>query len=467
MKIHSPLVYCLLMSMLGCQAYEPLSLDLDSHDQAWSNRLSDAGSGDGGSDGNVKAYAEQLAQLNATNAVTFDASDGLSLPEAELVALLFNAELRAARLSAKVPRLGAAEAGRWADPELDFDLLRIADSVKDPWIVGASLSFTIPLSGRLNIEKDKALADADVEWRRVLLAEWKAIIKLRVAWNHWSGTTQRITLVEQYLKQLDGVVGIAEKQRQANRIGAPQLRVLQLEKVTRVGQLNALHNHEKRERLALKAMLGLTPQAAFELHPTIAVERPVKDTAAHVAELRTNNLQLAVAKAAFDVADVSHRLEIRKQYPDLVIGPGYEFEEGVSRGGVVLSLPIPLLNRNSRAIAESRATRDAAKAAYESEYERLVATLAQAELGVAAARSRSQYLEATVAPMVDAQMKDLQRLASLGDLDVLVILDALTRTLETKTQVLDAKVEEAKAVNELRSLLRPMTTPQLEGSSND
>lgn len=463
MKCYAPLAICLLFTMFGCQAYEPLSLDLAAHDQAWTNRITDAS----GDDSKVKAYAEQLAKLNATDAVTFNAADSLSLPEAEMLALLFNADLRAARLHAMVPRLGAAEAGRWADPQLDFDLLRIADSVKDPWIVGASLSFTIPLSGRLEVEKDKALADADVEWRRILLAEWRLITKLRTAWNHWSGTTQRIALVEQYLAQLDDVVGIAEKQRQANRIGAPQLRVLQLEKVTRVGQLNSLRNHEKQERLALKALLGLTPQADFEFQPTIAFEQPASSTAARIADLRENNLQLAVAKAEFEVADVAHQLEIRKQYPDLTIGPGYELEEGVSRGGVVLSLPIPLLNRNQRAIAESRATRAAAKAAYESKYEHLIAELAQAELGLQAAKSRSQYIESTVAPMVDAQMKDLQRLASLGDLDVLVILDALTRTLETKKQVLDAKVDEAKAVHELQSLLRPLTTPQPENSSDE
>lgn len=459
MKSQIALVFCLLSGIVGCQSYQPLSLDLAAHDQAWSKRAAD--------DGKIKTYADQLAKLNPNLAVSFDPANGLELAEAELIALVFNPNLRVARLKAKVPLLGAAHAGLWEDPELDFDLLRIADSVKDPWIIGASLSFTIPISGRLEIEKEKAFAEADVELRRALLAEWSLLGDLRVAWGHWSGTTQRIALLEQYLKQLDGVVGIAEKQRNANRIGAPQLRVLQLENVSRVGQLNTLRNLEQRQRLAIKGMLGLAPSAPVTLQPAIALDLPDVDEASRRAQLREHNLHLVVAKAAYDVSDHAFRLEIRKQYPDLVIGPGYENEEGISRAGVVLSVPIPLLNRNQRAIAESRATRDAAKAEYETEYERLVVELSQAELGVRAAKSRSTYLETTVAPMVDAQMKDLQRLAALGDLDVLVILDALTRTLETKTQVLDAKVEEAMAVNELRSLLRPLSTPDQGGNSNE
>ena len=458
MKTHVALVLY-LAAVAGCQSYRPLPLDTNAHEREWAARTA-------GND-RVKTYADQLESLNPDRAEPFDPSDGLTLREAELVALVFNPDLRTARLRAKVPLLGAKEAGRWDDPELGFDLLRVAESVKDPWIIGTSLSFTIPISGRLEVEKDKAFAEADVELRRALLAEWTTLGDLRIAWGQWSGTAQRIALIESYLTQLEEVIGLAEKQRQAKRIGAPQLRILQLEMVTRVGQLNTLRIDEQRRRLAVKALLGLNPKAPLDLRPALPLKLPETDEAARLTQLREHNLQLTVARAEYEVADHAFRLEIRKQYPDLVIGPGYENEEGVSRAGVVLSIPIPLLNQNRRGVAESRAARDAAKAAYESEYERLVATLAQTELGVRAAKTRSAYLEDTVAPMVDEQMRDLRRLAELGDLDVLVILDALTRTLETKLQVLDAKVEEAAAVTELRSLLRPLNTPSPRETTND
>lgn len=444
-------------SLVGCQSYQPLTLDLDAHQASWAGRAAERD--------RVKAFADELAKLNAQDAAAFDPDDGLSLAEAELVALLFNPQLRVARLQAKAPLLGAREAGRWEDPEFDFDLLRFTQSVDDPWIVGASIKFTVPISGRLGAEKDKALAQANVEQRKVHLAEWSLLTELRNAWARWTGAKQRLALLEEYLTDLDEIISLARTQRKANRIGAPDLRVLELEKVTRVGQAASLTTQLQQQRLTLLAMLGLTPQAPWRLEMSLAAAAP--QDADHRALLREHNLELAIAKAKYEAADRAFALEIRKQYPDLVIGPGYEDEEGLSRAGVVLSIPIPLLNQNRRPIAETRARRDAAKAAYEAQYEMLVTKLAQAQISARAAAQRNDYLTTQVAPMVDQQTRDLRRLAELGDLDVLVILDALTRTFETKVQVLEASVDRAVAVNALRSLLRPLQTPQAEEETHD
>lgn len=459
MKSQIAIALLLSTGLAGCQSYQPLELNPEAHEREWAERTAD--------DDRVRAYADQLATLNPDNDATFNPADGLTLREAELVALVYNPRLRAARLRAKVPLLGAKEAGRWEDPELDIDLLRIAESVSQPWILGTSLSFTIPISGRLEVEKDVAIAEADVELRRVLLSEWTLLSELRAAWVRWTTSTQRIALLEDYISQLDRVIDLARAQREAKRIGAPELRVLELEQVTRLGELDTLRIEVERRELAVKALLGLTPKAPVDLQAALPLHLAEVDDETRQSYLREHNLELTVARAEYEVADHAFRLEIRKQYPDLVLGPAYEREEGLDRIGIVLSIPIPILNQNRRGIAEARAARNAAKVSFESEYERLVADLSQAELGVRAAQTRSAYLEERVAPMVDQQMKDLQRLAELGDLDVLVILDAVTRTLDTKEQVLEARADEAIALNELRTLLRPLTTPTPQQIEDD
>ena len=143
------LVLALSVWSAGCQAYAPFPLNDDAHQEEWASRTA-------GSE-RVKDFAAHLATLNPGRNVPFDLSDHLSLSEAESVALVFNPGLKTARLKAKVPLMGAKEAGRWDDPELDIDLLRIMENVKDPWIIGSSLSFTIPISGRLALYKDKGL----------------------------------------------------------------------------------------------------------------------------------------------------------------------------------------------------------------------------------------------------------------------------------------------------------------------
>ena len=150
-----PLALALLLAcpctLVACQRYRPRPLDLPRHHAAVEARDPSAT--------DVVAYANGLAAVSG-GAGTYDPSDGLSLDEAEVVALYFNPQLRVARLRADVPRFGAAEAGRWQDPEFGIDAERIIESVEHPWVLGGTLSFTIPLSGRLGVEKEQARAEA-------------------------------------------------------------------------------------------------------------------------------------------------------------------------------------------------------------------------------------------------------------------------------------------------------------------
>ncbi len=75
--------------------------------------------------------------------------------------------------------------------------------------------------------------------------------------------------------------------------------------------------------------------------------------------------------AEYEVAERTFELEIRKQYPDLQIGPGYGLEDGQDQVLMGLSLPLPVLNANRQAIARAEANRSVARASVEAALERL------------------------------------------------------------------------------------------------
>ena len=64
-----------------------------------------------------------------------------------------------------------------------------------------------------------------------------------------------------------------------------------------------------------------------------------------------------------------------------------------------------------------------------------------------------------MAPMADRQLEDLNRLGAMGDLDVLIVKDALTNALETKLQILETRLQQALSSNEIRSHLGPPQAP--------
>ena len=436
---------CLLAAVLaGCQQYRPSPLDLDGHASRWAAR-------DAAAPG-VAGYAARLATLDGAAAQPFDAADGLSLREAEAVALFLNPRLRVARLKARVPLLGAKEAGRWEDPELAIDGERIVESVDDPWVLGGTIGFTIPLSGRLGVERDKAFAEADAERLRAYVEEAAVLADLRRTWAEWTAAAQRHELVTQNLAELDEVLRRAEDLLRAKEVDATDVRPFQIERAARRAELQSSALEQRRQEAAVKALLGLVPEAQVALQPSF----PPADSPAPALTARewiqAYHPAVLLARAEHAAAEKALELEVRKQYPDLALGGGYGTDEGQSRILFGAGLPLPLLNRNRRAIAEARAHRDVAKAAAEGALEDLVGRLFRAELAAEAARERRRLIETEVIPLADRQIEDLRRLGRLGDFNTLALLEALRTAHEAKAQLLEARAAEAAAANELNAL---------------
>ena len=428
----------------GCQKYRPSPLNLDNHAARWAGRVATARE--------VAEYAAGLARLGYAAPEPFNVADGLSLPEAEVVALFFNPRLRVARLKAKVPLLGAKEAGRWEDPELSIDGERIVESVDDPGVLGGTIRFTIPLSGRLGVERAEAFAEADAERLRAYVEEAAVLADLRRAWAEWTAGRRRRDLASQYLKELDEVLQNAEGLLRAREIDATDVRPFQIERATRRAELQSLELEQRRREAAIKALLGLVPEAQVELLPSFPDMSQPASSPDRRRWVQENHPAVLLARAEYAASEKALELEVRRQYPDLTLGGGYGTEEGQSRILFGAGLPLPLLNRNRRAIAEARASRDVAKAAAEGGFEDLVGQLFRAELAAEAARQRRQLIETDVIPLADQQINDLRRLGELGDFNRLILLGAFRTSYEAKVQLLEARASEAAATNELNAL---------------
>jgi hypothetical protein len=100
----APVIFVAALSMLtGCQSYAPKPPDLATYHAAWLERSP--------ASAKVSAYAEQFARPTAA-ADESRSGDELSLAQAEMVALVFNPELRLARSRAGVTRATPARRER-------------------------------------------------------------------------------------------------------------------------------------------------------------------------------------------------------------------------------------------------------------------------------------------------------------------------------------------------------------------
>jgi len=425
----------------GCQSYQPSPLAASTHAGIWRER--------GPSDEKVRDFARRI-ETTAPRSITFNPSDGLTMAEGEVVALIYNPDLRVARLKAGVAQATAEHAGRWDDPELSIDLLKVTQSVPNPWIVGSALSLTLPISGRLAVEKSRANAELHSELARVAEEEWKTLRDLRKAWLTWSADRLRLEQAERIVGSLDSVVETTGKLAEVGELPRTESALFKIEQESRKADIARLRGRVKEGEQEVRSLMGISPNAPASMTPTLSVLSG-KDR----GNLPETNPTLIRLRSEYEVAELTLLREIRKQYPDLELGPNFEDDQGQSKIGVIGAIPIPIFNSNKGGIAAARAEREVARAAYETEVERTEGRLAAMRARLDGTRSRRQSLDSNVVPLVDRQIDDARNVLELGEGDSLVLLESLVRAHESKLDLIEARFEESDTQNEIRHLLGP------------
>jgi outer membrane protein, heavy metal efflux system len=428
---------CLLVS---CQSYQPEALDAPSHLAAWRDRTP--------ADDQVSAFSRQLATLSS-KPVPFNPSDGLTLAEAELVALVFNPDLRLARLRAGVAKASAEHAGRWDDPQLAFDVLKVAESVPDPWLLGGALSLTLPVSGRLQVERTRAEAAHQAALAAVAESEWQTLRDLRAAWLAWSANQLRLEETGRLVAALDSITETTDRLAESGELPRTEAMLFSAEQESRKASAIRLRALVAEGEQEIRSLLGLSPQAPTTLRPSLANSF----ASGSPPELEDSNPTLIRLRSEYAVAELALLSEIRKQYPDIELGPQFEREDSQSKIGLIAGIPIPFLNANKGGIATASAERELARAAFETGVERAEGRLATLRARLDGARASRVAFESKVAPLVDAQLADARRLLELGEGASLVLLESLARSHQAKLDLIEARYDEHAAENEISHLL--------------
>jgi outer membrane protein TolC len=136
-------------------------------------------------------------------------------------------------------------------------------------------------------------------------------------------------------------------------------------------------------RARLAAAIGIPANALTSIgvdYPVGSLDDPL-DAIAEGAARRHALLERADVAAALDAyaaTEAALRLELAKQWPDLHLGGGHQFDQGQNKWGVLLSLELPVMNRNEGPIAEAVAARAESGARFLALQAQIIAELDQA-----------------------------------------------------------------------------------------
>ena len=395
--------------LCGCRSYEPKPID-------WNEE----------------------ANAGVTNEVRI-----ASLDDAVTLALVGNRELNALRLKSANSAKAAKESGWWEDPELDFDLMRIINPSENPFLGGASIAFTIPLSGATAIaaKADELYAQADIA--EIKAAERDTGAGARHAAVRLAALRRRAALLSEHDSD-ERIVRAREnvgKLHEAGEVSASELAGVQRQKHNRHHALMETEREIAETEIAFLRILGLRPGTKISLTLPLR-DRPSMPSGADDPLELVRHPKVEAALARLGGTEKSLEAEIRRQYPDLKLGPAYANEEGLDRFGLIAGASIPLWNRNRKGIAEAEGARDEARRAAIDAWRSLVCDAATARVHL------SNLLMHPPVPANEREQTD--KLADAGELTPLDYLAVREQIFDLRLDELNWRRDVALAAAELQ-----------------
>ncbi len=337
------------------------------------------------------------------------------------------------------------------DPTLDVDVVRILETVPHPWLLATRIGFTLPLSGRLQLERDLATAAHGTALIEARTVEAEVVRHTDAAFAHWRADRRRADLLQDLCTRLAELEAIAARLAAAGERTQQEARAFTLERLLRQAELAQSEAAAAAGELTLKRLLGLHPSAPVQFTATAPPPLQVPDAAERQRQLFAGP-RLAALQHGYEQSERALALEVGRQWPDLVLRPGYDEEDAQPRLALGLSLPLPLFAGNTPAIRRAEAERSVAAEALRGRSEQAVHELAAAELQLAAAERQQQLVRGELVPLAQQQVADVRRLAELGQLDPLLMLDALVRAHAAGMQAIAADLAAAEAAVAIDSL---------------
>jgi outer membrane protein TolC len=159
------------------------------------------------------------------------------------------------------------------------------------------------------------------------------------------------------------------------------------------------------------------------------------------------------ALAKYRSANAALELELARKMPDVHLGPGYQYDQGLNKWSLGITFEIPVFNRNEGPIAEAAAHRAEAAAQFNLVQAQALAAIESAVAALRAAEAQLQRARQVESDTRSQRESVHQRLAAGGADRV----ELETADLDAETSagtVLDAEAAVASAAGQLEDALQ-------------
>jgi outer membrane protein TolC len=375
-----------------------------------------------------------------------------------LAAFYFHPDLAVARAQWRVAEAGVKTAGGRPNPTVSagpgYNFSAAAGI--NPWMPFGSVDLPIETAGK----RGKRIAEAEkisesARWDYVSTA-WQIRSGVRAALLDFSAAQKRAKLLQKQCATQNEIFRRLEQRFAAGAIDRSELVPAQMALNKMQLELSGAQSKLADARSRLAQALGL-PLAAldgiqFETDFSPANLKVLNSADARRAALLGRS-DIRAALADYAAAEENLKLEIAKQYPDLHLNPGYQFDQGDNKWTFGFTVELPVLNQNQGPIAESKARRELAAAKFLQLQSQVIGAIDRAVAGLDAVRTQLKTGSALL-DMAARQQKSVAAQIKAGAAEQMDLLNAEMEFNSVRLAQLDSEAQLQSAIGALEDALQ-------------
>lgn len=444
MKLSSVLLasFVLIFLMIGCITFKSEPIEPAQTYEVISNRtLSDPGLKGFIENGLKRRFAQWPPEKWDFNMLT-------------LAAIYFKPEMRIVKAEFDISKAKRVSAGQIPNPTISLVPEFVSNpGTLSPWAPAVGMGAQIETAGKRYHRVSVARAEEESAFYELLREAWSLRSYLRLSLLDYYIAQQRLDVLRKELKVKGEILNLSKQKYQLGEISLSEFNMVQTTLLS-----TGLSYEEAKSRLVeakrrIASALGITeaqlesdlftpePKIAFNFLYEIPDTSEIPNRKA-VREALLRRPDVLSALYLYDAAESNLRLEVSKQYPDITVGPGYKWDEGLNKWNIGISLSLPIFNMNAGPIAEAEARRERAEATF---MKLQTDAIVETESALSQYRiSYSNYFRSdSLLRTVNALLISIEKMVTEGEMSKLDEYNYRVLKLDTELQLISA-IEKAQ-----------------------
>jgi len=446
---------CLLCLAAGCQTFHPESLSSMDAGASFQARTLD--------DAELRAFLETGL---STNFAAWPLKTW-GLPALTLAAYYYHPSLDVARAQWAVSGGAVRTAGARPNPTVAISPEYNFSAAKgvSPWLAGLSFDLPLETAGKRGYRSAQAKYLSEAARLNIGAVAWQVRKNLRDSLIDLQAAEKGTALLQNELALQNRIVEVLELQVKAGAVTPLETSSAHLASHKIQLDLGAAQSLAADARSRVAEALGL-PLSALDGMATSfpAFSDPTGEFSSLEARRRAlqNRSDILGSLAEYEASQSALQLEIAKQYPDIHLGTGYQYDQGDNKWSLVgLSLELPLLNRNQGGIAEARARREETAARFAALQAKVIAEMDRA---LAMLRVAEEQVKASAA-LLETQQKRQQAVEAqykAGAVERLEVFSAEVELIAIRLLQIEAQAKAERALSDLEFAAQYPLAPSLQ-----